>query len=70
MINQNKNAILIDFERVRKENVEIDNEEQTKDFASPEVAPEENKTYKSDIYSLGYIIHIILYRRPPIIYNE
>ena len=70
MINQNKDAILIDFDRVRKENVEIDNEEQTKDFASPEVAPEENKTYKSDIYSLGYIIHIILYGRPPIINNK
>ncbi|KAK8850178.1 hypothetical protein M9Y10_018301 [Tritrichomonas musculus] len=67
MINQNKDAILIDFDHVRNENDETGNEEQTKDFNSPSAAPEENKTYKSDIYSLGYIIHFILYGKPPII---
>ena len=70
MINQNKDAILFDFDHARKENDEIDDEEQTKDFASPEAAPEENKTYESDIYSLGYITHFILYGVPPIIKDK
>ncbi|KAK8894353.1 hypothetical protein M9Y10_022788 [Tritrichomonas musculus] len=38
---------------------------QTKDFTDQAVAPEINKTYKSDVYSLGYIIHFILYGKPP-----
>ncbi|KAK8891530.1 hypothetical protein M9Y10_028742 [Tritrichomonas musculus] len=38
---------------------------QTKDFADKAVAPENNKTYKSDVYSLGYIIHFILYGKSP-----
>ncbi|KAK8846996.1 hypothetical protein M9Y10_019570 [Tritrichomonas musculus] len=67
MINQNKDAILINFDHVLKVYNEKDDEEQTINFASPSVAPEENKTYKSDIYSLGYIIHFILYGIPPII---
>ncbi|KAK8839290.1 hypothetical protein M9Y10_032222 [Tritrichomonas musculus] len=52
MINQNKDAILIDFDHVRKENDETEDEMQTINFIDQVVAPEENKTYKSDVYSL------------------
>ncbi|KAK8847117.1 hypothetical protein M9Y10_019697 [Tritrichomonas musculus] len=49
MINQNNDAILIDFDHVRKENDETDDEEQTQNFNGLlEVSPEVNKTYKSD----------------------
>lgn len=41
IINQNKDVILIDFDRLIKENLNKEG-----------VIPEENKTYKSDIYSL------------------
>ncbi|KAK8836037.1 hypothetical protein M9Y10_040238 [Tritrichomonas musculus] len=70
IINQNKDAILIDFDHVRKENDETENEERTENFYGPEVAPEVRKTYQSDIYSLGYIIHFILYGKAPEINNK
>ena len=68
MINQNKDAILIDFDHVlkdddkNKETLE-ESKERTNNFIDPAV-PDENKTYKSDIYSLSYIIHFILYGKP------
>ena len=65
MINQRKDAILIDFDSVLTVG-----DVQTKDFDDQVVAPEENKTFKSDVYSLGYIIHFILYGKAPIINNK
>ena len=65
MINQNKDAILIDFDHLRKVTDEIEDEEQTKNFFGEAVAPEDIKTYKSDVYSLRYIFHFILYGKSP-----
>ena len=75
MINQNKDVILIDFDRVRKvddkeQSNNSDNTEQSNNFDDQVVAPEGNKTYRSDVYSLGYIIHFILYGKAPIINNN
>lgn len=47
IINQNKDVILIDFDRLIKENAA-----NTKNLNKERVIPEENKIYKSDIYSL------------------
>ena len=69
MINQNKDAILIDFDRALKANDEtnssIKDNEQTRNFNDEIDLPEANKTYKSDVYLLGYIIHYILYGKSP-----
>ncbi|KAK8892540.1 kinase that interacts with cdc31p [Tritrichomonas musculus] len=55
MINQNKGAILIDFDRVRKVNDKTEDEEHTQNLCCEASAPEKIKTYKSDVYSLSYI---------------
>ncbi|KAK8842451.1 hypothetical protein M9Y10_026038 [Tritrichomonas musculus] len=55
MINQNKDAILIDFDHVRKENDETEDEMETNNFNDQIVVPEEIKTFKSDVYLLGQI---------------
>ena len=64
IINSEKDAILIDFDRV----INID-EQFTKDFNSDCIPPElffgERLTYKSDVYSLGYIIYYILFDKKP-----
>ena len=70
MINQNKDAILIDFDHVRKENDETEDDVLTDNFCDQAVALEKKKTYKSDVYSLGYIIHYILYGKSPIMNDK
>ncbi|KAK8839704.1 hypothetical protein M9Y10_031408 [Tritrichomonas musculus] len=64
MIDENKTAVLIDFDRLisNENNEEI--QEQTldinADFLAPEVNVNRKFTYKSDIYSLGKIIKYII----------
>ncbi|KAK8843701.1 Serine/threonine-protein kinase plk4 [Tritrichomonas musculus] len=57
IINENKDAIMIDFDRVIKPDK---NEPQTVDFYKKSIAPEYFKTNKSDVFSLGYVIHYLL----------
>ena len=62
MIDKNKNAVLIDFDRMISLSKD-DDEMHTQDFSSIFVAPEVNfgePSYKSDIYSLGQMIHYIM----------
>ena len=63
IINENKDAVLIDFDRV----IKIE-EQKTKDFALidlPELELDENLTYKSDICLLGYVSYYILIGEKP-----
>lgn len=64
IIDQNKTAILIDFDRMIKFDTEINKDLMTCDFeekfTSPEILKGESVSYKSDIYSLGLLICFIL----------
>ncbi|KAK8843898.1 hypothetical protein M9Y10_024980 [Tritrichomonas musculus] len=65
VIDENKNLILIDFDRMLIK----DEEQYTKDFCSvyydPRVGEEEIYSYEVDIYSLGLIIYFIIMEKNP-----
>ncbi|KAK8839265.1 hypothetical protein M9Y10_032196 [Tritrichomonas musculus] len=65
IIDENKDAILIDFDRL----ISID-EQSTIDFAReimpPEINTKQKLSYESDIYTLGYIMYYILFDKKPI----
>ncbi|KAK8834442.1 hypothetical protein M9Y10_031474 [Tritrichomonas musculus] len=64
MIDENKTAVLIDFDRLISNESNEEKQEQTldinADFLAPEVNEDRKYTYKSDIYSLGKIIKYII----------
>ncbi|KAK8854389.1 hypothetical protein M9Y10_016951 [Tritrichomonas musculus] len=64
IIDQNKTAVLIDFDRMIKISSNDENDkERTNDFSSKFIAPEINCgkiSFKSDIYSLGMLIDYIM----------
>ena len=73
MIDMNKTVVLIDFDRMIKE--EVVDDDSTKDFAhfyiAPEVTSEGCKyTNKADSYSLGLLIYYIFFEREPIYKSE
>ncbi|KAK8857554.1 Cell cycle serine/threonine-protein kinase cdc5/MSD2 [Tritrichomonas musculus] len=66
IITENIKAIIIDFDKVIKsEEFQNENEPMTNNFGKLSTAPEINKTYQSDIFSIGYIMHYILHGEPP-----
>lgn len=65
IIDDNKTAILIDFDRLLEYKPDT-NEEQTRYLSSAYVAPEinyRNLSFESDIYSLGIIINFLMNRK-------
>ena len=60
IINQNNDPILIDMDRIIKED-----EQKTIDFNKKGMAPDEYKTIKFDIFSLGYIMYYLLNDKEP-----
>lgn len=56
MIDQNNDAVLIDFDRLIKFK-----DQKTFNFNDAFIAPENEKTFKSDVYSLGCVIYYILF---------
>lgn len=68
IINQKKDSILIDFDRLTKTSEAC--EDQTQDFDCLSVAQEIYKTCKSVKYSLGYVIKYILNENDPVNKNH
>ena len=64
MIDQNKNIVLIDFDRMVSNDILINDTEHTADFSSAFAAPEFN-SYSCDIYSLGMVIFYIMIEKVP-----
>lgn len=68
MIDQNKDAILIDLDRMIDLKIPNDNVDFTKSFCHVFIAPEVNNgqiTVKNDIFSIGQMIYYILFKTNP-----
>ena len=70
MIDDNKNVVLIDFDRIIDFNDPHRTCESSPNFAAPEIQSE-NLTFKCDVYSLGQMIYFIINEtEPDIIINK